>query len=635
MKNYFSTLLLAAIIFVPFTTSAQVTIGSGQEPSQWSLLDLNNSERLRLGEQPKALHLPRMNSDDRDALAAPVSGNERRDPQRGLMLFNTENNCLEFWNGTQWVSLCEGDTPDPCAVFETMNTVFCTAATNGGVAATIADLTARAIEAGGSGEVQWFASTIGGSQLPDATVLMNGTTYWAANCAGYNDRIPVQVSLVDCGVIASANTRITAFVNVMYDFQHQQIEAWTTAGGGATAWQWQMSMDGTNWTNIAGANSAFWTIPAGFMYSSYTGIVEGTAGQSPQSVDYTMRSIYFRCLLSNPTSTDIATNTLNILFIRTNTSGFQIDANGVRSLQINRAVSTATGANATNANTIRMALLNLGQSGTGSWLNGVHQPECADRLNDAGDLGDFYQWGRIADGHQTIVWGKNPVTRANNFDTGTSGIAERYRPDMTFDANGQVTNTPFAGSFIAHGIGGLDWSTGVRNTGTTLPVGNYDLWGNGFGDRNRTPASLAGWTAKAQPNNPCPPSWRIPSAAEFGDMHQSDGTTVGSGTGVSPVVVSGTNGNTFIWRAMQANTNAVGGIILTNDLTGEALFLPAVGRRIYSDGTLSLAGFFGRYWSSTSGDVNTARGLWLDTGVFAGGSAIARTYGASVRCVAD
>ena len=105
MKKFFLTLLLTAMMCVPFTTSAQVTIGSGNPPSQWSLLDLDNRGQT----QPKALHLPRMNSADRDALAAPVTGDERREPQRGLMIFNIENNCLEVWNGEKWLSFCEGD----------------------------------------------------------------------------------------------------------------------------------------------------------------------------------------------------------------------------------------------------------------------------------------------------------------------------------------------------------------------------------------------------------------------------------------------------------------------------------------------------------------------------------------------
>ena len=110
MKNYFSTLLLAAILCAPFTVSAQVTIGSDRAPSPWSLLDLDNSERARNNEQPKALHLPRLTDDDRDDLNLEATAGPES-PARGLMIFNTDNECVEFWSGTAWISLCEGDEP--------------------------------------------------------------------------------------------------------------------------------------------------------------------------------------------------------------------------------------------------------------------------------------------------------------------------------------------------------------------------------------------------------------------------------------------------------------------------------------------------------------------------------------------
>ena len=106
LKKTFSTLLLAAILCAPFTVSAQVTIGSDRAPSPWSLLDLDNSERVRNNEQPKALHLPRLTDDDRDDLNLEATAGPES-PARGLMIFNIDNECVEFWSGTRWISLCE------------------------------------------------------------------------------------------------------------------------------------------------------------------------------------------------------------------------------------------------------------------------------------------------------------------------------------------------------------------------------------------------------------------------------------------------------------------------------------------------------------------------------------------------
>ena len=52
MKKCFFSLLLATMMCVPFTANAQVTIGSGAEPSRWSLLNLDNSERACSHELP-------------------------------------------------------------------------------------------------------------------------------------------------------------------------------------------------------------------------------------------------------------------------------------------------------------------------------------------------------------------------------------------------------------------------------------------------------------------------------------------------------------------------------------------------------------------------------------------------------
>jgi len=111
MKNFFLPLLLAAMISVPAHLGAQITIGSGNPPSEWSLLDLDN----RGQDQPRALHLPRLTITERNALFNPENPNP---PAAGLMIFRTDAiyigddeylGCLEFWNGAQWISVCESD----------------------------------------------------------------------------------------------------------------------------------------------------------------------------------------------------------------------------------------------------------------------------------------------------------------------------------------------------------------------------------------------------------------------------------------------------------------------------------------------------------------------------------------------
>ena len=95
-------LFLSAMMLAPIGASAQVTIGSSNPPSPWSLLDLDNPENT---DRHRALHLPRLSETARDALMPNADA-------MGLMIFNTDTRCLEFWNSTEWISLCD-DAPHP------------------------------------------------------------------------------------------------------------------------------------------------------------------------------------------------------------------------------------------------------------------------------------------------------------------------------------------------------------------------------------------------------------------------------------------------------------------------------------------------------------------------------------------
>ena len=112
-KKTFFALILAAMMCVPMSLSAQITIGSGRAPSEWSLLDLCTDY------QQKGLHNARMNTTERNLLFPYYEPNV---PAMGLMIFNTNAmpigngeyiGCLEFWNGVQWISLCESILPPP------------------------------------------------------------------------------------------------------------------------------------------------------------------------------------------------------------------------------------------------------------------------------------------------------------------------------------------------------------------------------------------------------------------------------------------------------------------------------------------------------------------------------------------
>ncbi|WDF62539.1 hypothetical protein [Flavobacterium sp. KACC 22763] len=104
-KNLFCMWLMLIAILFSANTQAQMTIGGKKEPEAFSVLELLNKGGLRL---------PQMTTAERDAFA--VKNNEKGN---GLTIYNKTTNCVEYWNASRWVSLCDGTSqatisPQPC-----------------------------------------------------------------------------------------------------------------------------------------------------------------------------------------------------------------------------------------------------------------------------------------------------------------------------------------------------------------------------------------------------------------------------------------------------------------------------------------------------------------------------------------
>ena len=94
-------LLLTAILCAPFNMSAQITIGSGVAPREFSVLEL-------ISDGERGLRLPKMNTAQRNAMRDAFLADAYYELAYGLFIFNTDNGgCIEFWNGTRWISLCD------------------------------------------------------------------------------------------------------------------------------------------------------------------------------------------------------------------------------------------------------------------------------------------------------------------------------------------------------------------------------------------------------------------------------------------------------------------------------------------------------------------------------------------------
>ncbi len=87
MKNIFLTI----VIILPILLFAQVGIGVNSP---------HPSASLEVASTEKGVLPPRMTEAQRDAIA----------PVEGLIIYNLDTHCLEFWSGTQWVSFCDSIT---------------------------------------------------------------------------------------------------------------------------------------------------------------------------------------------------------------------------------------------------------------------------------------------------------------------------------------------------------------------------------------------------------------------------------------------------------------------------------------------------------------------------------------------
>ena len=77
-----------------YNTSDDIGIGT---------VDVDNSAKLEVTSTDKGVLIPRMNSDQRNGISSPAVG---------LLVYNTDTDCYNYYTGTEWVSLC-GESSSP------------------------------------------------------------------------------------------------------------------------------------------------------------------------------------------------------------------------------------------------------------------------------------------------------------------------------------------------------------------------------------------------------------------------------------------------------------------------------------------------------------------------------------------
>lgn len=99
MKTKLSVLLLNAFLIISSLSSlmAQVTIGTNEPPQKYSVLEVVSGTSNTGG-----LRLPQLSDADKTAINADLLANP--DKSKGLLIYSTANEQVEFWDGTKWVA---------------------------------------------------------------------------------------------------------------------------------------------------------------------------------------------------------------------------------------------------------------------------------------------------------------------------------------------------------------------------------------------------------------------------------------------------------------------------------------------------------------------------------------------------
>lgn len=100
-RIYLST-LLGVLFLSTFTSQSQVTIGSESLPASYSVLELQSN--YDGADTYGGLRLPQMTTEQRNKLKLSP---ENKEHAAGLAIYNTTTACIDYWDGTEWISICK------------------------------------------------------------------------------------------------------------------------------------------------------------------------------------------------------------------------------------------------------------------------------------------------------------------------------------------------------------------------------------------------------------------------------------------------------------------------------------------------------------------------------------------------
>jgi len=501
--NYQLSILL--LLFFALPLKAQVTIGAQKAPHSYSVLELMSAKGLRL---------PMLSNDERDALNLTSDSTEAG----GLVIYNTDIDCVEFWSDGKWIDLCSATPASSIVNSITLTSAVGTDAQTVCGNTAITPVTYATTGATGATFVGLPAGVTGSWDAGVVTISGKPTTsgnYIVVLTGGSGSGMAIGTITVNTApqLTISGNNGVVKNATTTYS---------VTPISGVTNYTWTVS--GTDWSIVSGQGSNSITATCGADKGTITVTAINSCGRGTASMD----------------------------------------------VKVGCPVKTTSG------NWLTFMCYNLGATTAVQSLTPAQQTTYPSAIDL---LGDLYQWGRVADGHQL---------RTSAFVVG---------PVTTFDVNGQAIGDTI-GKYISGGDNPTyDWRTPQNNT----------LWYNN------------GKTV----NDPCPDGWRVPTETEIRSILNGNSTQIA----ISPLGYTGISGNTWAW------SGAIPGWLITPSGSSEpTLFLPAAGYRTSS--VVANVGLNACYWTSSFDDVYAISMYCSSTGINP------NTYSThscaySVRCVAE
>jgi uncharacterized protein (TIGR02145 family) len=242
-------LLSAAFIAASFTSIAQVGLGT-------TIPDA--SAALEVKSTTKGLLPPRMNTLERDLINSGT-------PAEGLTIYNTDTKCLELYNGTNWISVCDGSVVTSATI---PDNATCTSATISATpCATVTGATLNDDMGTGDGiEYDWTGATgnvTGGTT--QALVEIGGQCWFRRNSVAAPTVPCADAINTGCNIWTDSNPGDIGSWGYYNTGNTSGSAGWSTtepADGEGLLYQWSAAMNGDTTERAQGVCPTDWHVPS-------------------------------------------------------------------------------------------------------------------------------------------------------------------------------------------------------------------------------------------------------------------------------------------------------------------------------------------------------------------------------------